>query len=65
MAKAKQPPVETDEKERTTFYLRKSVSEKLKSLAFQSRQTNTAILDQALTDYFDKWEKKNGKLPTR
>jgi hypothetical protein len=38
---------------------------KLKSLAFQSRQTNTAILDQVLTDYFKKWEKKNGKIPTR
>ena len=52
-------------KMRTTFYLSQVATEKLKFVAFMSKKTQTAALDEALTDYFTKWEKKNGQIPAR
>jgi len=63
MAKEKQQP--GSDKERTTFYLSPDFKIKMKYVAFMSEKTQTLIVDEALTDYFAKWEKKNGAIPKK
>ena len=53
------------EKERTSLYLKKEVIKNLKYVAFMSEKTQTDIIDDALTDYIAKWEKKNGLIPKK
>lgn len=52
-------------KERTTFYLSPDFKKKMKIVAALSDLSQTEIIADALTDYFAKWEKKNGKIPGR
>jgi predicted DNA-binding protein len=53
------------EKERTSLYLKKEVIKNLKYVAFMSEKTQTDIINEALTDYIAKWEKKNGSIPKK
>jgi predicted transcriptional regulator len=50
------------EKERTTIYLRKDLYKKVKYVAFKEESNNTAVIEQALEDFFGKYEKKNGEI---
>lgn len=38
---------------------------KLKYVALVDQTTQTEIVDKLLSDYIDKWEKKNGQIPLR
>ncbi len=48
---------------RTSLRFKPSSIESLKYVAFKSKKTLTDIMDQALTDYINKWVKKNGEIP--
>lgn len=50
---------------RTSFIIKPSVTSKLKYIALIDRTTQTEIVDKLLTDYIDKWEKKNGPIPVK
>lgn len=58
-------PVATQGKERTSLYLKQGILKNLKYVAFMSEKTQTDIIDEALTDYIAKWEKKNGAIPKK
>lgn len=47
---------------RTTFIIKPSITEKLKYIALIDKTTQTAILDKTLSNYIEKWEKKNGSI---
>lgn len=64
MTQAKNTNQEYD-KERTSLYLSKEKIRSLKYIAFMSERTQTDIIDEALTDYITKWEKKNGPIPIK
>lgn len=50
---------------RTSFILRPSLTSKLKYIAVVDQTTQTAIIDRLLSDYIEKWEKKNGEIPMK
>ena len=50
---------------RTTLIIRPSVIKKMKVMAAMGGTTQTALVDEALTDYIAKWEKKNGPIPVK
>lgn len=54
-----------DPKERTTVILRTEMIRNIKYIAFTDEKTQTDILDEALTDYVAKWEKKNEAVPKK
>lgn len=47
------------------FELETGVKKKLKYIAFTDEKTQAQIVNDALLDYFAKWEKKNGPVPER
>ena len=60
MAKENSP-----DKERTTVFLRVDMIRNIKYIAFTNEKTQTDIIDEALTDYVGKWEKKYGPIPKK
>lgn len=56
---------EKRELEKASFNLRPEIIRKLKYAALIDQTTQTAILDKLLTDFIDKWEKKNGPIPLK
>lgn len=63
MAKANATKQDTIKKDTAvTFRLEPELIKKMKFVAFTDETTQTAIVDQALKDYFAKWEKKNGPI---
>lgn len=58
-------PDPENEKERTSLYLTRHKIKSLKYVAFMSEKTQTDIIDDALSDYIAKWEKKNGAIPKK
>lgn len=63
MAKAiKQPK---PDKTRTTIYISDTYLNKIKYLVYLEDTTITDIIDKALTQYFETWEKKHGPIPKK
>ncbi len=57
----------TDEiaNQKASFNLRPALVKQLKYVALMESKTQTEIIDKLLSDYVDKWEKKNGKIPVK
>jgi hypothetical protein len=47
---------------RATFIIREVYQEKLKSVAYYDRKKIKDVLDEALSNYFEAYEKKNGAI---
>lgn len=47
---------------RATFIVDKDVTRKLKYIALMETRTYTAVVSEALQEYIDRWEKKNGEI---
>lgn len=67
MATAKKNTSAETEKVAATFRLEKSMVKKLKYIAALDEKfpEQTQIVTAALNDFFDKWEKKHGKMPVK
>jgi hypothetical protein len=68
MATAKKSaPQAEGEKQAATFRFEKAIIKKLKYMAAVDEKfpEQTQIVTTALNDFFDKWEKKNGKIPVK
>jgi hypothetical protein len=66
MAKATKPnlkPKEEDKPTKTSFNLKPSLMKKLKYISWKSEQSQTELVDKALNDLVNIWEKKNGAIP--
>jgi hypothetical protein len=63
MAKASKPKQEGPKK--SLFKLEPSIQKQLKYVSFTDEKTMTVIVNEALTDYLSKWEKKNGPIPDK
>jgi hypothetical protein len=55
------------EKTAATFRFEKTIVKKLKYIAAVDEKfpEQTQIVTTALNDFFEKWEKKNGKIPIK
>lgn len=62
---AKNKRSEPEQKDRGSLYLTPDAMWKLKYIALMDQTTQTSIIEEALTDYFNKWEKKNGPVPKK
>lgn len=51
-----------DNETRATFIVKEDSLEKLKALAYWERKLIKDVVDEALRDYLDKYEKKNGEI---
>jgi len=60
---AKQPPPKTDTKGRSSLYVSSDLLRSIKFIAFTEEKKQTAIMDQALKEFVERWEKKNGPVP--
>ena len=47
---------------RATYIVKKSHNEKLKNISFWERKKIKNVLDEALTSFFEDYEKKNGTI---
>lgn len=67
MAKNKkvETATETDKPKNALFALRQPLPYQLRYIAFQDNITQTDIVNDALTEYVSKWEKKNGPIPKK
>lgn len=52
-----------DEKERTSLFLKTDMIRSIKYVCFMDEKNQTQVVEEALTDYLAKWEKKNGPVP--
>ncbi len=52
-------------KEITILYLSTNVLKKIKMIALMEEQNQTETIDQALNEFVERWEKKNGPLPKK
>ncbi|OLY91781.1 hypothetical protein SAMN05444008_10929 [Cnuella takakiae] len=51
--------------ERATFIIKTELLEKTKNVAYWDRLKIKDVIETALTEYFAKYEKKNGEIKTR
>jgi hypothetical protein len=68
MAKAKHPDLKegtrsSRSKEKTGLYIFTDILESLRYIEYKDDITRTDIVNEALSDYIIKWEKKNGGVP--
>lgn len=63
----KNPPKsdDTPDKEKTALYISTESIKALKYIAFTDDVTRTDIINEALTEYIARWEKKNGLIPKK
>jgi len=61
----KTKPEEAQVKEKTSFYLKKETIKGLKYIAFVSGESQTTLLDEALSLFIKQWEKENGTIPQK
>ncbi len=61
MAKAQK--LKSEPKDRGSLYLTPPTMWKLKYIALMDNNRQSDIIEEALVDYFAKWEKKNGDVP--
>lgn len=59
------PEAASTSKEKTSFYLKKETIKGLKYIAFVSGESQTALLDEALSNFIKQWEKENGTIPQK
>lgn len=59
MAKQIDPPG----KERTSLYVSADILRGIKYIAFAESTSQTSIMDKALSEFIERWEKKNGPVP--
>lgn len=52
-----------DEKERTSIFIKKELIRNLKYVAFMTSRNQTEVIDEALSEYVERWQKKNGPIP--
>ena len=64
MAKAKKV-TEQEAAKKSIFNLGEENRWKLKYISFKDEKTQTEIVNEALQEYFSKWEKKNGLIPNK
>ncbi len=50
-------------KDRTSLYLSPETSHGLRYVVFMDKRTQTEIIEEALIQYLERWEKKNGPVP--
>lgn len=50
---------------KASFNLKPELVKKLRYISLMDETTQTVIIDKLLTDYIEKWEKKNGEIPKR
>jgi len=62
--KSSQEGTKNDET-RATFIVKEELLEKLKDIAYWDREMIKAVVGEALSQYVDNWEKKNGKVKPR
>jgi hypothetical protein len=55
----------TPVKERTSLYIQPELFQNMKYVIYKDEVTQTDIVNEALTEYFAKWEKKNGPIPKK
>jgi hypothetical protein len=55
----------TQGKEKTSLYIQLELLSNLKYIEYKDDRTRTDIVNEALTDYIAKWEKKNGPVPKK
>jgi hypothetical protein len=64
MAKAKK--TSTEGREKTTLYLNGDLFKKIKLITvIQNKESQTETLHEALSEYIERYEKKNGPLPVQ
>jgi hypothetical protein len=63
MAKAKS--TDSKEKKITSFQIYTDTKKKLNYIKGVDNTDITELLENALQDYIQKWEKKNGKIPVK
>lgn len=54
-----------EEKEKTSLFMNKQYMRALKYISFTDERTQAAIINEALSEYIAKWEKKNGPVPKK
>jgi hypothetical protein len=59
MAKSDKP----NTKDRTSLYLSPQTSHGLRYVVFMDKRTQTEIIEEALQQYLERWEKKHGPVP--
>lgn len=67
MAKAK-PVTNSDKmpaKEKTVLYIEQNVLACLKYIEYKDDRTRTDVLNEALTDFISRWEKRTGRYLRR
>lgn len=62
MAKSKDAP-KAEAKGRSSLYVSSEVLRSIKFIAFSEEKPQTQIMDQALSEFIERWEKKNGPVP--
>lgn len=62
--KSSQEGTKNDET-RATFIVKEDILEKLKDIAYWDREMIKGVVGEALSQYVDNWEKKNGKVKPR
>jgi predicted transcriptional regulator len=59
--KGSSPNIE-DRPKVTSFNIKPAVTDKIAYISFFSKRSKTDIVEEALTDYIRKYEKKNGEI---
>jgi hypothetical protein len=55
----------TTTSKKSLFTLDTTIKKQIRYIAFTDETTQTEVVNQALTEYVQKWEKKNGKIPLK
>lgn len=58
-------PSEEDKPHKTTFIVDPALMKKVRYIALMDETEMTGIVKEALSDYVQKWEKKNGPIPVK
>ena len=65
MPKEKTNPNKAETKGRSSLYVGSDVLRSIKFIAFTEERPQTQVMDQALTEFIERWEKKNGPIPKK
>jgi len=60
---AKQIIPKPESKGRSSLYVSSNLLRSIKFIAFTESKKQTDIMEQALTEFVKRWEKKNGPVP--
>jgi len=65
MAKGVKGSSTASDKTRTSYILHNEIVKKVRYIALMDEREITDVVDKALREYIDKWEKKNGAIPKK